>query len=88
MSEGDNLDIKDSYQYSREVPMTKSQPQVIKDTIKTILTLSNEIQTQKKFLEDVIKTNDPAYTQWFLLQLSDVLSLEEPKKTSKKKSKK
>jgi len=35
--------------------MTKPQPQVLKDTIKTILTLSNEIQTQKKFLEDVIK---------------------------------
>lgn len=68
--------------------MTKPQPQVLKDTIKTILTLSQEIQTQKKFLEDVIKTKDPNYTEWFLLQLSDLLSIEEPKKTSKKKSKK
>jgi len=68
--------------------MTKPSPQVLKDTIKTILTLSNEIQTQKKFLEDVIKTKDPNYTEWFLLQLSDLLSIEEPKKTSKKKSKK
>ncbi len=67
--------------------MTKPSPQVLKDTIKTILTLSNEIQTQKKFLEDVIKTKDPNYTEWFLLQLSDLLSLEEPKKTLKKKSK-
>jgi hypothetical protein len=64
--------------------MTKPSPQVLKDTIKNILTLSNEIQTQKKFLEDVIKTKDPNYTEWFLLQLADVLSLE---KTSKKKSK-
>jgi hypothetical protein len=64
--------------------MTKTSPQVLKDTIKTILSLSNEIQTQKKFLEDVIKTKDPNYTEWFLLQLADVLSLE---KTSKKKSK-
>lgn len=64
--------------------MTKPQPQVIKDTIKTILTLSNEIQTQKKFLEDVIKSKDPNYIEWFLLQLADVLSLE---KISKKKSK-
>ncbi len=67
--------------------MTKPQPQVLKNTINTILTLSNEIQTQKKFLEDVIKSKDPNYTEWFLLQLSDLLSLEEPKKTSKKKSK-
>ncbi len=68
--------------------MTKPSPQVLKDTIKTILTISNEIQTQKKFLEDVIKSKDPNYTEWFLLQLADVLSIEEPKKTSKKKSKK
>lgn len=64
--------------------MTKPQPQLLKEAFKTILTLSNEIQTQKKFLEDVIKSKDPNYTEWFLLQLADLLSLEGPKKKSKK----
>jgi len=63
--------------------MKKNQGLTIPEILQTINAIADELARQKKFLLEAIETDNPAYKQWYLEQLADLLKIKEAELTKK-----
>jgi len=63
--------------------MKKNQGLTIPEILQSINAIADELVRQKKFLLEAIETDNPAYKQWYLEQLADLLKIKEAELTKK-----
>jgi hypothetical protein len=63
--------------------MKKNQGLTMPEILQTINAIADELARQKKFLLEAIETDNPAYKQWYLEQLADLLKIKEAELTKK-----